>query len=528
MELRQYLALLGKWAWLILLVTGIAVGSTYYYSSRIPPTFQASATLMVGRVLENPNPSTAEVQTSSNLAQAYALLATQPPILQSTAEAINWPDTWQTLYFKVSATTIGSQLVRISVTDNDPQRAKQITDELANQLISQGPISSQQKQSEEQRVFLTSQLTQLRQQIEKDQKSLTSLASQATIESDRLSAGLETNPSKLNDLNARVATLQTRIDSAQQHYTSMSSLLNSASNLFLTVLAPAQQPTTPASPNVIQNVLFAAMAGLILAGGAIFLLEYLDDTVKDAEDVQQVLNQPTLGTMLRITGIRQPHDQLITVKHPRSPIAEAFRVLRTNLRFSGIENPSGAVLVTSANPGEGKTTLAANLAITSAQAGKRVVLMDADLRRASIHKLFALPNDMGLSNLFLDHPPALQDVIQSTPIDGLRIITSGPQPPNPAEILDSAYMDEILMNLRSQADILIIDSPPVLAVADSSILGSRCSGAMLVVNAGHTRSDACRRALARLAQANVQVFGVVVNELTIRRTPGYSSYYYSS
>ncbi len=528
MELRQYLTLLLKWAWLIILIMGIAIGSTYFFSRTIPPTYQATTTLLVGRVLENPNPSTAEVQTSGNLAQAYALLATQPPILQSTADAINWPEPWQSLYFKVSANTVGNQLLRINVMDGDAQRAKLIADTLANQLISQGPISSQQKQAEEQRAFLTSQLTQLRQQIERDQKTLTALTAQATVESDRLSAGLETNPGKLNDLNARIATLQTRVDNAQQNYTNMSALLNNVSNLFLTVLAPAQLPTAPSSPNIPQNILLAAFASLILSGGSIFLLEYLDDTVKDADGTRQVLNQPTLGTVWRIPGIQQPLDHLIVLKHPRSPLAESFRVLRTNLRFAGIENPSGVVLVTSANPSEGKTLIAANLAITSAQAGKRVMLLDADLRRATMHHLFGLSNKVGLSNLFLDHPPALQDVVQSTSVEGLRIVTSGPQPPNPAEILDSDYMDEILTNLRSQVDLLILDSPPVLAVADSGILGSRCSGAILIIKAGKTRSDACRHALARLAQANVKVLGVVLNGLSRGRAPGYTSYYYSS
>lgn len=523
MELRQYLGILRKWAWLIVLTTAIAAGSSYFYSRGIPRTYRAETTLLVGQALKNSLPSASDPYyqpDTSSYAQAYALLATQPQILQATADAIQWPGQWQDLYYKVSASSAqGSQLLRISVSDNDPKVAKTIADEITHQLILQGPISEQQKQAEDQRAFVTTQLTQLKLQIETNQKTLTNLTNQAA---------LETNATKLNDLNTRISALQAKIDSWQTNYANLSTVLNNSSSLFLTVLAAAQEPTAPVSPNVTQNILFAAIAGLVISGAAILLLEYLDDTVKDADDAQRVVKFPAIGAITRIANVQDLSDSLITVKHPRSPIAEAYRVLRTNLRFTGIENPSGALLVTSAGPGEGKTTTAANLAVTLAQAGRRVILLDTDLRRPTIHKIFGLSNDIGLSSLFLGDAPSLEGVLQPTAIEGLNVITSGPIPPNPAEVLDSKQMNSILESLRAQADMLILDSPPVLAVADASILGSRCSGAVLVIDSGRTRSDVCRRAVETLNKTNVKVYGVVLNRLAQRRAAGYYYYYYYS
>jgi succinoglycan biosynthesis transport protein ExoP len=519
-ELRQYFALLRKWAWLIILTSAIAAGSSYFYSLRIPPTYRANTSMLVGQILQNPGQSALDVQSQGFLAQAYALLATQPPILQATAEAIKWPQPWQSLYFKVSANATGSQLLQISATDGDPQQAKAIADEVAHQLLLKGPISAQQQQAQDQQSFISAQLSQLKLQIETNQKTLTNLTNQL---------GLETDPKKIQDLNTRIGSLQSSIANWQSSYASLSAVLNTGQNLFMTELVSAQVPAEPVSPNIPQNVLLAAIAGVILSGAAVLLLEYLDDTIKDSDDVQRVLNFPTLGSIARIANTRQLPDSLITFKHPRSPIAEAYRVLRTNLRFSGIENPSGALLVTSAGPAEGKTTTASNLAVTLAQGGRRVILVDADLRRPSIHKVFGLPNEIGLSNLFLGDAPTLDSVLQPTTIEGLKVVTSGPLPPNPAEILDSMQMNEMMATLRSQTDMLILDSPPVLAVADASILGSRCSGAVLVIDSGHTRSDACRRAAETLGKTKVKILGAVLNKLTQRRAAGsYSYYYYSS
>jgi non-specific protein-tyrosine kinase len=520
LELRRYFLIFRKWAWFVILVAVISAVSSYFYSLTIPPTYRAETTMVVGKVVENTNSVYFPYEIPGSLAQAYGLLVGQPGILQATAEAIGQPEAWQNLFFKISAkSSTNSQLLQLGVTDSDPVFAARIANELAQQLILKGPISSQQKEAEEQRAFVSSQLGQLKLQIESSQKNLNSLSSQAALEND---------PKRLEDLNSRIASLQSKIAEWQKNYASLLAIQNSGSNLFVTVLAPAQPPKTPISPNVLQNVLLAAAAGLALAIGVVFLLEYLDDTIKDADDVQRVLGVSSLGAIMRIASVREPGDQLITLRHPRSPIAEAYRVLRTNLRFSGIENPSGALLVTSAGPGEGKTTTAANLAITMAQAGRRVVLVDCDLRRPSLHKLFGLSNEEGLSSLFLDSAPSLENIMYATRLESLKVIPSGPVPPNPAEMLDSNLMKRVFSDLRAQSDMLILDSPPTLAVADASILGARCSGAILVVDAGRTRTDACRRAVDTLGNTGTKILGVVLNKITSRRASSYYYYYYYS
>jgi non-specific protein-tyrosine kinase len=517
-ELRRYFVIFRKWAWLIMLVTAVAGLSSYYYSLTLRPTYRAETTMLIGKVLQEANPNVPVQYDIGSLAQAYSLLAVQPAILQATAEAIRWPEPWQNLFFKITTkATFGSQLLQIAVTDSDPTQAATIANEIARQLILQGPISAQQKDAEEQRAFVTSQLAQLKLQIEGAQKTLNNLNAQAALEND---------PNKLNDLNNRITSLQARIADAQKNYASLLAIVNHNSTLFVTVLVPAQPPKSPISPNIVQNVLLALVAGLVIAASVVLVIEYLDDTIKDSEDTQRVLGLSTLGAITRMASVRNPADTLITLKHPRSPTSEAYRVLRTNLRFSGIENPSGALLVTSAGPTEGKTTTAANLAVAVAQSGRRVILLDCDLRRPTIDKYFGLTNNEGLSSLFLNDTTTLESVMQSTKLETLKVITSGPIPPNPAELLDSNRMRRILDTLRSQADLLIIDSPPVLAVADASILGARCSGALLVIDAGRTRSDVSRRAVETLGKTGTKVLGVVLNRISTRRAASDYYYYY--
>lgn len=520
MELRRYLSLLKKWGWLILLITGLAAAGSYFYSQTIPPTYRTETVLLVGQEQQNINPTYNDIYVNNNLAQAYSLLVSQPSVLEAAAKEINWEGSWQSLYFAVSASAPQSgQTIRISATSRSPERAQAIANALARQVILASPISQQQKASDAQRGFITAQQALLQSQIESSQKLLTELSQEAALETDQ---------EKLDTLNSRISGIQTKIDNWQRTYLSMGTLLNQSSGKYLTVIAPAPLPGSPISPNITQNVLFAAIAGLVLAFGVVLLLEYLDDTIKSAEDVQRVLKLNMLGSIARIHPIRKAEDALITVKHSRSPTAEDYRTLRTNLRYAGIESPNELLLITSANPGEGKTTTAANLAIAIAQAGKRVILVDADLRRPNLHRLFGVSNDVGLSTLFLEDAPLLEDILLPTQVPGLSLLVAGDPPPNPAEMLESKRMTNLLNTLREQADMVVLDSPPLLVVADANILASRCSGAVLVIDSGHTRTDASRRVAEALRQSQVKILGVVLNRMTNRRGGYYNNYYYYS
>ncbi|MEW5987144.1 MAG: CpsD/CapB family tyrosine-protein kinase [Chloroflexota bacterium] len=199
---------------------------------------------------------------------------------------------------------------------------------------------------------------------------------------------------------------------------------------------------------------------------------------------------------------------LITLTDPRSPVSEAYRTLRTNLSFYSLDKPLQTLVVTSPAPGEGKSTTIANLAVAMAQGGRRTILVDCDLRRPSLHTLFNLGNDFGFTTLLLDEKGA--PPLQKTPVDNLWLLTSGPKPPNPADLLGSRQVDRLIATLKEQADMILFDVPPVIAVTDAAVLGAKVDGVLLVVNAGKTRRDHAQRAKELLEKAKVRIVGVAL------------------
>ncbi|ADL07276.1 CpsD/CapB family tyrosine-protein kinase [Thermosediminibacter oceani] len=217
--------------------------------------------------------------------------------------------------------------------------------------------------------------------------------------------------------------------------------------------------------------------------------------------------------------------QLFVMDDPKSVVSEAFRVLRTNLQFSSIDRPLKKVVVTSSIPQEGKSTVIANLAVSIASAGSRVLLVDADLRRPKLYKLFLLENYKGLSNLLAEDLP-LDTVVNTTKVENLHVITSGPVPPNPAEVLGSAKMKNFLDEVASLYDMVLIDAPPVNSVADAAILSTLVDGVILVVEEGSTEREAAVAAKQQLDKVNARILGVVLNKVKQQKGGGYYYYYY--
>jgi capsular exopolysaccharide synthesis family protein len=292
----------------------------------------------------------------------------------------------------------------------------------------------------------------------------------------------------------------------------------------LRVAQVAILPTEPIGPGTVAITLLGALAGMILLLGVALVLEYLDDTVKTPEDLNEAAGIPTLGAVLRIKG----RDGL-SVAPPttnRGPAAEAFRLVRANLDFASVDHPFKTLLITSASPSEGKTTTAANLAHVLAQGDKQVLLVDADLRRPRVHRIYNLPNRRGLTSLLLTDEPELDGMLQPGSTDGLWVLPSGPIPANPAELLASPHLDAILDKLRERFDTIIIDSPPVLAAVDSLVLASRVDGTMLVIDSAHTRAEPVRRATEALAKSGTRIIGGVLNNMSKRAGSYYYDYYY--
>jgi non-specific protein-tyrosine kinase len=214
------------------------------------------------------------------------------------------------------------------------------------------------------------------------------------------------------------------------------------------------------------------------------------------------------------SGIAGQPDVVAFTK-PRSPAAEAYRALRTNLEFAAVQQPLKRLLLTSAGPDEGKSTTVANLAVTMAGAGHKVIVVDGDLRRPSQHEIFSVRNTAGLTSLFLNRGGTTEETLplQQTAVPNLWLVTSGPLPPNPADLLDSPRMDDILTQLGEQAEFLLIDSPPVVAVTDAAVLSRKVDGVLLVVGAGRVKRDLARKAKAQLEAVNARVLGLVVNNV---------------
>jgi tyrosine-protein kinase Etk/Wzc len=308
----------------------------------------------------------------------------------------------------------------------------------------------------------------------------------------------------------------------------------------------------PVDSSRTMKLMFGLIAGLVLGGGGAFVLEAMNSSIRRREEIENVLQIPGLavipqiapssggGSMLRLRGARandngngkalarkvgdgQMGEALVAASHTHSTGAEAYRTLRTNLIFSQAVQTLKTIVVTSASPGEGKTTTAANLAVTFAQQGMRVLLVDCDLRRARIHKMFNVPREPGLTELILDHEVAAE-VIRSTPVENLSVLTSGTLPPNPSELLGGPRMERALELLRELFDVIVIDSPPLLAASDASVLGTKTDGVLLVVRAGQTERGAAQQAVQQLAVVGARVVGAVLNDPDAK-VPQYGGYY---
>jgi protein-tyrosine kinase len=222
--------------------------------------------------------------------------------------------------------------------------------------------------------------------------------------------------------------------------------------------------------------------------------------------------------------IQSLNRSLITLTSPKSPISEQYRTIRTNIQFSTVDRSIRSILVTSSGPGEGKSTTSANLAVVFAQQGKKVLFIDADMRKPTVHYTFRLDNHVGLTNV-LTKQTSLEYAVKSTEQENLDVLTSGPIPPNPAELLGSRSMEELLKQAFTQYDLVLFDTPPVLVVTDAQILANLCDGIVLVVSSGKTEIEAAQKAKEALTNAKGKLLGVVLNNKKIKESQYY--YYYS-
>jgi exopolysaccharide transport family protein len=299
----------------------------------------------------------------------------------------------------------------------------------------------------------------------------------------------------------------------------------------------ARTPADPAEPNVPRNLGFAFVLGLTSGIGLAFLLEGVDNTVRTPEQAQAISGLPSLGMIplgskanaeissrqLSVAASKEAVE-LITISRPQSQMSESYRALRTSLLLTSVGAPPKIILITSALPQEGKTTTSINTATVLAQKGTRVLLIDADLRRPSIHKTLGMGPRAGLSNVLTGGTTLQQATARSSSLPNLFVLPAGTPPPNPAELLASAQMFDILAELREQYDHIIVDTPPTLSVTDAVVLSTRADAVVLVIRSGQTTKPALRRARDILAQVNARVAGVLMNAVNLN-SPDYYYYY---
>ena len=353
---------------------------------------------------------------------------------------------------------------------------------------------------------------------------------------------LESLPEKVLEL----ARLERRRKVDEQTYILMTQKLEetkiqeAAQSKNVRIIDEAIEPLFPVSPKKKLNIMLGALIGLGLGVGLTFLIEYFDNTIKTHEDLERMgfnilasipkiemdKYEKKLESKLEKFGSiegKKIEARLITHLDPKSPVSESYRTLRTNLQFSKVDRHIKTILVTSSGPKEGKSTTAANLAIAMAQVGHKVALIDADLRRPVIHSIFGLNKDEGITN-YLMETISYDKLAKKTFLDNLWIMPCGVLPPNPSELLASRKMEDMLTKLRNDFDIIILDSPPVIAVTDAAILSTKVDGTILVVNSGQTNRDALTRANVLLDNVDTKLLGLLINGIDVDGI--YGSYYY--
>jgi len=286
------------------------------------------------------------------------------------------------------------------------------------------------------------------------------------------------------------------------------------------IISEAQVPEEPFEPQPLRNGVLGVVVGLMLGVGLAFLRETLDDRVRSREQLERITGWQAIGLVPVIPQAKNGEHDLVAIEAPTSPPTEAFRSLRTAVQFVGLEKPLAVVQVTSSKPGEGKTTTASNLAVALAQAGKRVVLLDADLRKPRLHHEFGLPNGKGFTTMLLDATLS-PGAFHRTAIPNLVVIPSGPPPPNPSELLSLGATRHVLDTIRGECDVLVIDSPPVLPVTDPLIISGYVDGVILVTDADSAHSKALTRTRELIEQVSADVIGVSVNKVAADQGYGY-------
>lgn len=508
--IREILHLFFSLAWLIILVGMVAGMIALFVSMRTTPIYQTSTRLLISDPPTMRSVDYSGIVSSQTMTRTYAEMLKERTVLQGVIDQLTLSTTPEALKETISVELVrDTQLLVVNVKHPNPVLAADIANTIAvvftnriKELQSQRYVAT--------REGLAQQVSEMEQQIEKTNQALMK----------------EPDPDQRLQLEARLTEYQRLYSNLVTNYEQVR-LAEAQNSTNVVVSEPATVPTVPISPKTMRNTLLAIAAGALFAAGTIFAVDALDDTIKNPDEIRRKFGLPILGMIARHES---PDERAISLVKPRSPVSESFRSLRTNTIFAGVDKPLYRIMVTSATPQEGKTTVAANLAVVLAQGERKVVVIDADLRRPQIHRKLGLYNRVGLSDLFLVMRPLdslPQGVIQRHEAAKLAVVTSGKLPPNPAELLTSQKMRQFLDMLNQEYDLVVIDTPPVLNVTDAAALAPCVDGVLLVIMPGKTKLRDFQHAFDQLRTVGAHVLGVVLNEVDPRNHK-YGYYYRDS
>jgi len=598
MEIHQYLNLIKRWSWLIVLVTVLGIIAGYVYSRYQTPIYHAQTMIMVMQNQDNNLPSYLFVD-NKQIAETYTQLIATQPVISATSQRLGYPISSNNI--QVSQVP-NAELIELGVDDPDPQRAADITNTLVTVFLEQNQTVQASRYASSEESLQTQiqdvdtkianrqkQLTQqtedtYKQQVDEVSHTIANLQNEInTTQQDVVRLDYVVNPpalkipgryyygptptveqqleltqkqDRLNELksllamyqriyvdltynqnndnnnnpNRNIDQIQATLNQYQDIYSNLVANLESIrlarmrSTPNIVQVEKALPNPTPIRPKPIVNMALGGIFGLLLASGFAFVSEYLDKTLRSPEEVAGILQLPVLGYIGDMDRPKLKNNKQRALPYvlaqPRSPVSEAFRSLRANLEYVDLDRPIQTLMVTSSTLSEGKTTIATNLAIVMSQLGRKVVLIDADLRRPRVHKALGISNVMGLSDVLRNHA-SIQEVAQPWGNTNLMVISSGSLPPNPAEVLSSDRMTQVLNDLKNIADMVIIDSPPSL-LADTSVLAARADGVLLVVQSNKTQMDAAVAMIEQLKRVGAHVVGVALNRINTHE----SFYYY--
>ena len=518
-EFRDYLAILRRRKFTVLIAVMVVLGSALFLSLRQAKIYSASAILLIGQPGDGNQP---DIDTEVRILESAEVRAIAQKKLPNVGG--------------VSGSQGGSKrIIVVSSSSTNPTIAAKGVTAYVDAYGEYRQAKAQER--------LQAQTDQTQAKIDDLQKEIDSISSQldtrrAEVDAQNIPPSNETATQALRrsqdvararkeveeQLTPRLNSLlsqQIALEQLRRDFVASSQKAGERP----TIITPPSVPTEPVSPKPVKDGIVAGSAGLILGIALALLFEYLDDSINTPEDVRRAL-----GNEVTVVGVVPNwsewkdgrRGEIVTVSQPKSPVAEAYRAIRTSISFVGLDNPVSSLSITSPSAGAGKTTTLANLAVVLAGAGRKVIVVDCDLRRPRLHTFFGLRNDIGFTSVLIGEQP-LSAALQRVPgIERLSLLASGPIPPNPSELLSSSRLTGILRQLRADGAFVLVDSPPLLPVTDGALIASVMDSTLLVASAGRSTRKHLRQAVDTLRRAHAPLTGIVLN----RVASSDSAYYY--